>query len=62
MENDSDHCHCYYLSPYGREEQQLNQIVEHQTSNYPILLRWLRHLRLMLPVNNSNYNPTLPAA
>lgn len=52
MENPSDNSHSDHHDPYKRERK----IVDDPLSGYPTLLRWLRrNLKLMRPINNSNY-------
>ncbi len=47
-----------------RTQQKVNPIVDDPRSSNPhSLLPWLkRQLRTFAPVNNAEYNPTLPAA
>ena len=59
MENPSDNSHCDHHNHHKRERK----IVDNPLSGYPTLLRWLkRNLKLMKPINNPHYNPTLPTA
>ncbi len=62
MENYSDHHHYRYNAPHRGQKEQLKQIVACPTPSYPTLKHWLRHLRLMQPINNLHFNPTLPPA
>ena len=61
MGKDSNYTRCNRNCTHtGR--QQIKQIVD-DSHYYPPLLRWLkRNLKLFRPVNNANYNPTLPTA
>ncbi len=47
-----------------RAKQEVNSIVDDSRSSNPhSLLPWLkRQLQMFAPVNNANYNPTLPTA
>ena len=59
MENPSDNSYSDHHDPYKRERK----IVDDPSSVYPLLLLWLkRNLKLMRPINNPNYIPTLPTA
>ena len=47
-----------------RTQQEVNPIVDDPKSSNPhSLLPWLkRQLKIFVPVNNTDYNPTLPTA
>ena len=62
MENHSNRTDSRTNHHFGDKTRQIMKIVELPMSNCPRLLRWLRHFRFMIPVNNTHYNPTLPTA
>jgi len=47
-----------------RTQQEISPIVDDPKSSNPhLLLPWLkRRLQMLVPINNTNYHPTLPTA
>ena len=64
MERDSHSRHSCTNNYRQRTQQEVNPIVDDPRSSNPhSLLPWLkRQLQMFAPVNNRDYNPTLPTA
>ena len=64
MERDSHSRHSCTNNYRQRTQQEVNPIVDDPRSSNPhTLLPWFkRQLQMFAPVNNADYNPTLPTA